>query len=103
MAQVRVARVISIPFLAKKGAVSKVIEAMALARRLVSLSLATTSSTIVSANVRGKNAVSPVEKVIDLLKQLQAETEEQGNKEAAQYDKFACFCKEQADEKLYQI
>lgn len=27
----------------------------------------------------------------------------EGKKEAEQYDKFACFCKEQADEKLYAI
>lgn len=52
---------------------------------------------------RAEAKVSPVEKVIELLKTLQAETEEQGKKEAGQYDKYACFCKEQADEKLYQI
>merc|ERR1719240_675580 len=28
---------------------------------------------------------------------------EEGKKEAAAYDKFSCFCKEQADEKLYSI
>merc|ERR1719326_483602 len=28
---------------------------------------------------------------------------EEGKAEAAAYDKFACFCKEQADEKLYSI
>merc|ERR550514_1366016 len=28
---------------------------------------------------------------------------EEGKAEAAGYDKFACFCKEQADEKLYSI
>ena len=47
--------------------------------------------------------VSPVQKVIELQKNLQAETEEQGEKEAAQYDKVACFCKEHADEKPYAI
>jgi len=44
-----------------------------------------------------------MEKVITLLKDLSAKVEAEGKKEAAQYDKYACFCKEQADEKLYSI
>merc|ERR1719183_2732126 len=47
--------------------------------------------------------VTPMEKVISLLKDLSAKVSAEGAKEAAQYDKFACFCKEQADEKLYSI
>jgi len=47
--------------------------------------------------------VTPMEKVIKLLKSLDAKVTAEGKKEAAQYDKFACFCKEQADEKLYAI
>merc|ERR1719316_1334310 len=47
--------------------------------------------------------VTPVEKVIELLKKLSAQTTEEGKLEAKQYDEFACFCKEQADEKLYNI
>jgi len=47
--------------------------------------------------------VTPMEKVITLLKDLSAKVAKEGAKEAAQYDKFACFCKEQADEKLYSI
>jgi len=47
--------------------------------------------------------VTPVQKVIELLKKLSAQVEADGKKEAAQYDKFSCFCKEQADEKLYAI
>merc|ERR1719478_189483 len=47
--------------------------------------------------------VTPMEKVISLLKGLSTKVEAEGKKEAAQYDKFACFCKEQADEKLYSI
>merc|ERR1719487_2665402 len=31
------------------------------------------------------------------------ETDEEAKKDAASYDKFACFCKEQADEKLYSV
>merc|ERR1719298_249275 len=47
--------------------------------------------------------VTPMEKVIGLLKDLSAKVTAEGAKEAAQYDKFACFCKEQADEKQYSI
>jgi len=47
--------------------------------------------------------VTPMEKVISLLKDLSSKVAAEGAKEAAQYDKFACFCKEQADEKLYSI
>jgi len=47
--------------------------------------------------------VTPMEKVISLLKDLSTKVAAEGKKEAAQYDKFACFCKEQADEKLYGI
>lgn len=49
------------------------------------------------------NKVTPIEKVMELMKKLSAQTEAEGKKEAEQYDKFACFCKEQADEKLYAI
>jgi cell fate (sporulation/competence/biofilm development) regulator YmcA (YheA/YmcA/DUF963 family) len=34
---------------------------------------------------------------------LSAKVTAEGQKEAAAYDKYACFCKEQADEKLYAI
>jgi len=47
--------------------------------------------------------VTPMEKVITLLKDLSAKVAAEGAKEAAAYDKFACFCKEQADGKLYSI
>merc|ERR1719463_935557 len=47
--------------------------------------------------------VTPMEKVIGLLKDLSAKVAAEGKKEAAEYDKYACFCKEQADEKLYNI
>lgn len=46
---------------------------------------------------------TPIEKVTELLKGLQAKITAEGKKEAAAYDKYACFCKEQADEKLYAI
>jgi len=49
------------------------------------------------------HAVTPVQKVVALLKNLEVQLEEEGKAEAAQYDKYACFCKEQADSKLYAI
>jgi len=47
--------------------------------------------------------VTPIEKVMDLMKKLSSQITAEGKKEAEQYDKYACFCKEQADEKLYNI
>merc|ERR1719224_228083 len=47
--------------------------------------------------------VTPIEKVMELMKKLSAQITEEGKVEAEQYDKYACFCKEQADEKLYNI
>jgi len=47
--------------------------------------------------------INPVESVVKLLEKLQKQTQEEGKQEAKAYDKFACFCKEQADEKLYSI
>jgi len=47
--------------------------------------------------------VTPMEKVIGLLKGLSTKVAADGAKEAAAYDKYSCFCKEQADEKLYSI
>jgi hypothetical protein len=47
--------------------------------------------------------VNPVEKVTALLDRIQAEIEGEGKEEAASYDKYACFCKEQADNKQYAI
>jgi len=48
-------------------------------------------------------AVTPIEKVVQLLKDLQAKVEKQGANEAAQYDKYACFCKNQAEFKKAAI
>jgi len=46
---------------------------------------------------------TPIEKVVGLLTKLSAQIAAEGAQEAAEYDKFSCFCKEQADEKLYAI
>jgi len=54
----------------------------------------------------GNNAgekISAVQSVINLLEKLEKQTMEEGKEEAAAYDKFACWCKENADEKLYSI
>jgi len=50
-----------------------------------------------------REAVTPVEKVIELLTNLRKDTEEQGQVEAKQYDEYACFCKSHADKKQYAI
>merc|ERR1719473_1595891 len=47
--------------------------------------------------------VTPMEKVVSLLEDLAAKVEAEGKEEAANYDKYACFCKEQASDKLYAI
>jgi DNA repair exonuclease SbcCD ATPase subunit len=56
-----------------------------------------------SARSHEESKVTPIEKVMELLKNLQKEVEAEGQAEAKAYDKYACFCKEQADEKLYMI
>lgn len=48
-------------------------------------------------------AVTPVQKVTDLLERLAKVIEEEGKEEATAYDKYACFCKEESDDKLYVI
>merc|ERR1719487_2656925 len=57
----------------------------------------------VQGAVRSKQDITPVQSVINLLEKLEKQTMEEGKAEADAYDKFACFCKEQADEKLYSI
>jgi len=52
---------------------------------------------------RNAQKVTPIESVINLLERLEKQTMDEGKAEAAAYDKFACFCKEQADDKLYSI
>lgn len=47
--------------------------------------------------------VTPVEKVVELLKNLEKKIEGEGAEEATAYDKYSCFCKEEADNKQYAI
>jgi len=53
--------------------------------------------------LRASQKVTPVEKVISLLEGLRVQVEKDGKREATEYDKFSCFCKEQADNKQYAI
>lgn len=46
---------------------------------------------------------TPIARVVSLLGKLEAQIENEGKKEAAEYDKYACFCKEQVDKTLYNI
>jgi predicted nucleic acid-binding Zn-ribbon protein len=56
-----------------------------------------------AAVVKHKVKVTPVEKVIELLEKLKEGTAAESQADAKTYDEFACFCKEQADNKLYAI
>eukprot|EP00421_Protoceratium_reticulatum_P019203 CAMPEP_0168393630 /NCGR_PEP_ID=MMETSP0228-20121227/19117_1 /TAXON_ID=133427 /ORGANISM="Protoceratium reticulatum, Strain CCCM 535 (=CCMP 1889)" /LENGTH=341 /DNA_ID=CAMNT_0008407017 /DNA_START=59 /DNA_END=1080 /DNA_ORIENTATION=- len=58
---------------------------------------------LLAGAAHGRQGVTPVQKVVELLTKLRAKVEEQGRDEAASYDKFACFCKEQVDNKGYAI
>lgn len=51
----------------------------------------------------GAQKVTPIEKVIQLLTDLSEQIAAEGKAEAAAYDKYACFCKKEADDKLYAI
>jgi len=48
---------------------------------------------------RDAETVSPIAKFIELIKNLEKDVSEAGAKEAAEYDKFACFCKHQDENK----
>eukprot|EP00397_Hematodinium_sp_SG-2012_P018054 GEMP01018479.1.p1 GENE.GEMP01018479.1~~GEMP01018479.1.p1 ORF type:complete len:680 (+),score=237.03 GEMP01018479.1:82-2121(+) len=47
--------------------------------------------------------VTPVEKVVNMLEDLEQQVINEGKKEAETYDKFACFCKDTAAEKTTAI
>lgn len=68
-----------------------------------SFALALIVASLLSHSVAEQQKINPVESVVKLLEKLQKQTKDEGAAEAKAYDKFACFCKEQADEKLYSI
>merc|ERR1719399_2023028 len=72
-----------------------------MARGVLLIALCFAASLAPVAGAGGK--ISPVESVVNLIEKLQKQTMEEGKVEAAGYDKFACFCKEQADDKLYSM
>mmetsp|Transcript_90065 Transcript_90065/g.253997 ORF Transcript_90065/g.253997 Transcript_90065/m.253997 type:complete len:735 (+) Transcript_90065:63-2267(+) len=52
---------------------------------------------------RESQTVTPVQKVVKLLEELQEHIASEGKTEAVEYDRFACFCKEQGSFKQYAI
>jgi len=57
-------------------------------------SLVIAATFAVSLGSLAKVKVTPVEKVIDLLKSLEADTQGESASEAATYETFSCFCKD---------
>merc|ERR1719199_1105389 len=67
------------------------------------MKLVTSGLLLLLAGVCGRQVGTPVDKVISLLTKLSNQVQAEGVAEAASYDKYACFCKDQADDKVYVI
>mmetsp|Transcript_22014 Transcript_22014/g.61603 ORF Transcript_22014/g.61603 Transcript_22014/m.61603 type:complete len:493 (-) Transcript_22014:1141-2619(-) len=89
--------------LAPRLAVSRCVVSLLVAFVADALCLAGALRASGAAAQRDRQAVTPVQKVVELLGQLHEQISEEGKDEAAQYDKFACFCKEQQSNKEYAI
>merc|ERR1719502_527823 len=61
------------------------------------------SFAVVASAARVKLDVTPVEKVVTLLEDLQTQVQEEGTAEGETYDKFACFCKDKTNAKVDSI
>merc|ERR1719217_501451 len=55
------------------------------------------------ASLSHAESVSPIEKVVQMMEDLQTEVITEGKAEATTYDKFACFCKDTQNEKTAAI
>lgn len=51
----------------------------------------------VVASLAAASQVTPVEKVLELLKELEGQVMAEGTAESAAYDEFACFCREKTE------
>jgi len=60
-------------------------------------------ATTQGSGVANKVKVTPVEKVIVLMEKLKEQCAAEGQAEAKVYDETACFCKQEADDKHYNI
>merc|ERR1719191_190928 len=58
---------------------------------------------VIAATVATSAEVTPVEKVIIMMEDMQTAVVTEGKAEAKTYDKFACFCKDMTNEKTDAI
>merc|ERR1719160_246943 len=58
---------------------------------------------LVAGGYASTDDVSPVEKVVTMMEDLQTQVVLEGKEEAKTYDKFACFCKDMSEEKTWDI
>merc|ERR1719161_1295110 len=65
--------------------------------------MAITHALLISLAMAAEEAVTPLEKVVTMLEDLQTEVLVEGKAEAKTYDKFACFCKDMTEEKTELI
>merc|ERR1719207_14858 len=65
--------------------------------------MAITHAVLLGAATAADEDVSPLEKVVTMLEDLQTEVLVEGKAEAKTYDKFACFCKDMTEEKTEMI